>query len=94
MNVGRWMPWLGLSAILFGAEAQALVDLPALTVTTDENGVENYSISIQILAVMTIITLRTVINSDEVWLVHTATLAIMIVGSLVIPNQQSTVAVS
>lgn len=40
------------------------------------------------LVVMTIITLRTVIMCDEVWLVHTATLAIMIVGALIVPSQQ------
>lgn len=46
------------------------------------------------LVMMTISTIRTVANSDEVWLVHTATLATMIVGSLVIPSQQTPVAVS
>ena len=45
------------------------------------------------LVVMTIITLRTVITSDDVWLIHTATLAIMIVGALVVPNQEATVAI-
>ncbi len=39
------------------------------------------------LLVMTIITLRTVITCDEAWLVHMATLSIMIVGALVVPSQ-------
>ena len=41
------------------------------------------------LIVITAITLRTVITCDEIWLVHTTTLALMIVGSLVIPSQDS-----
>ena len=46
-----------LLGIFAAPEANALMDLPALTVTTGEDGTENYSISIQILAVMTLITL-------------------------------------
>ncbi|CAN0533925.1 unnamed protein product, partial [Scytosiphon promiscuus] len=38
-------------------QANGAVDLPAVTVTTDESGTESYSISLQILAVMTILTL-------------------------------------
>ncbi|NND96302.1 MAG: hypothetical protein HKN47_03105 [Pirellulaceae bacterium] len=45
------------------------------------------------LVVITIVTLRTVINCDDVWLVHTITLAVMIVGALAIPNQDVSVAV-
>ena len=41
------------------------------------------------LIVITAITLRTVIKCDEIWLVHTTTLALMIVGSLVIPSQNA-----
>ena len=44
------------------------------------------------LVVMTMITLRTVITCDDVWLVHTATLGIMIVGALVIPSQEASMA--
>ena len=46
---------LGIGGI--APEVQAVVDLPAVTVTKDADGSENYSISIQVLAVMTIITL-------------------------------------
>ena len=46
-----------LGGLSFAPEAAAFIDLPAMTVTTGENGTENYSISIQILAVMTILTL-------------------------------------
>ena len=42
-----------------------------------------------VLIVITAITLRTVITCDEIWLVHTTTLALMIIGSLVIPSQDS-----
>ncbi|WP_419189938.1 hypothetical protein [Stieleria marina] len=45
-----------------------------------------------VLVVITIVTLRTVINCDDVWLVHTMTLAMMIVGALAIPNQDASVA--
>lgn len=41
------------------------------------------------LIVITAITLRTVITCDEIWFVHTSTLGLMIVGSLVIPSQDS-----
>ena len=44
-------------ASLLAPEAQAFIDMPAMTVTTDEDGAQNYSISLQILAVMTVITL-------------------------------------
>ncbi len=40
-----------------------------------------------ILVVMTVITLRTVVLCEEAWLIHTATLATMIVGALAIPSQ-------
>ena len=46
-----------------------------------------------ILVVITIVTLRTVITCDDVWLVHTATLGTLIVGSLVIPSLDTSVAI-
>lgn len=46
-----------IGGLSFVPEAAAFIDLPAMTVTTGEDGSENYSISIQILAVMTILTL-------------------------------------
>lgn len=45
-----------------------------------------------VLVVITIVTLRTVINCDDCWLVHTITLATMIVGALAIPDQDASVA--
>jgi hypothetical protein len=44
-----------------------------------------------VLLVVTLVTLRTVITCDEVWLVHTATLGSMVVGALVIPGQDTSV---
>lgn len=41
------------------------------------------------LVVMTLITIRTVVLCEEVWLIHTTTLAIMIVGALAIPGHDS-----
>ena len=58
MTRSRWLAVvLGLVSALGSLDALALMDLPALTVTTAEDGSENYSVSIQILAVMTAITL-------------------------------------
>ena len=48
---------LGLAGLFWSPDAFAFVDLPALTVSKDADGNENYSVSIQILAVMTLITL-------------------------------------
>ncbi|MEM7100289.1 MAG: flagellar type III secretion system pore protein FliP [Pseudomonadota bacterium] len=47
---------IGFALLVYGIDAHA-VDLPAVTMSTDENGDESYSISIQILALMTVITL-------------------------------------
>ena len=56
--MSRYLLLLGLLAGIFTAtDAHALMDLPAMTVTTGEDGSQNYSVSLQILAVMTIITL-------------------------------------
>ncbi|WP_145177786.1 hypothetical protein [Rubripirellula lacrimiformis] len=44
------------------------------------------------LVVITIVTVRTVIMCDETWLLHTATLATMIVGALVVPGYDSSLA--
>ena len=58
MNQGKWWIYVfaACCALLTGNDALA-VDLPALTVSTNENGDESYSVSIQILALMTMITL-------------------------------------
>ncbi len=48
---------LAAAALLVTSPVEAAVDLPAVTVTTEADGSESYSISIQILAVMTVITL-------------------------------------
>jgi len=44
------------------------------------------------LVVITGVTIRTVIHCDEIWLVHTMTLAMMIIGALVIPSQEAVTA--
>jgi len=44
------------------------------------------------LVVITIVTLRTVAHGDVTWLIHTLTLAGMIVGSLMVPNRDATIA--
>ena len=40
-----------------------------------------------VLVVITIVTLRTVIMCNQVWLIHTTTLGTLIVGALVVPSQ-------
>ena len=47
------LPWL---LLLLSSPSMAAVDLPAVTVTTEDDGSESYSISLQILAVMTLLT--------------------------------------
>lgn len=42
-----------------------------------------------ILVIITCITLRTVINCDEIWLVHTTTLGMIIVAALAVPSQET-----
>lgn len=44
------------------------------------------------LVVMTLITIRTVVLCDEAWLIHTTTLATMIVGALAIPGHDAFIA--
>lgn len=41
------------------------------------------------LVAVTVITCRTVINSDPHWLVHTTTLSMMFVGGLLLPDRQT-----
>lgn len=45
------------------------------------------------LVVMTMVTIRTVMTCDAAWLIHTAALSLLIVGALLIPSQEATVAV-
>ncbi len=45
------------------------------------------------LVVMTMVTVRTVMTCDDAWLLHTATLSILIVGALLIPSQDPSVVV-
>lgn len=42
-----------------------------------------------VLVVMTLVTLRTVIECHDVWLVHTMSLGTLIIASLMIPSQES-----
>ncbi len=46
-----------------------------------------------VLVIFTLVTLRTVINCDDHWLIHTVTLATMIVGALAVPSQRTSVAI-
>jgi hypothetical protein len=44
------------------------------------------------LVIATMVTLHTVVICDDAWLVHTVTLAMMILGALVLPDQDTSVA--
>jgi flagellar biosynthetic protein FliP len=58
MNLMRFKQLLLLlCGILIVQDAAAVMDLPALTVTTEDDGTQKYSVGIQILVVMTILTL-------------------------------------
>lgn len=41
------------------------------------------------LVAVTLITCRTVITSDDCWLLHTATLSLMVVGALLLPDRDA-----
>ncbi len=45
------------------------------------------------LVVVTMVTLHTVVTSDHDWLIHTVTLASMVVGALVLPSQDTSMAI-
>ncbi len=40
-----------------------------------------------VLVAVTLITCRTVIKADPCWFAHTATLGLMVIGSLLLPNR-------
>lgn len=42
-----------------------------------------------VLVAVTLVTCRTVISCDPCWLLHTTTLAMMVVGSMVLPDRQT-----
>ena len=47
---------LVIACMLLGADSYAAADFPVLTITPDENGVQNISISLQIVFIMTLLT--------------------------------------
>lgn len=44
------------------------------------------------LILVTIVTLRTVVTCDDAWLIHTLTLASMVVGALTLPSYETSMA--
>ncbi len=65
-----------------------IVTLVLAKFSTSEAGRQAERLFLATLVVMTIITLRTVVACDDAWLVHTTTLATMVVGALVVPSQE------
>ena len=54
----RWLALaLGCFAVLGSVSAAAALDIPAVTLTSEASGTQSYGVSIQILAVMTMLTL-------------------------------------
>ncbi|MEM6473185.1 MAG: hypothetical protein AAF802_26725 [Planctomycetota bacterium] len=43
------------------------------------------------LVIISLVTLKTVIRSDEAWLVHTGTLGLMIVGVFTLPDRETAI---
>jgi hypothetical protein len=58
-----------------------------LTLGKSAQAAQNWFIGI--LVAVTLITCRTVITSDRCWLLHTATLSLMVVGALLLPDRQT-----
>ncbi len=52
-----WTRWLGLAVLLFPALSIAAPGLPAVTVTTNPDGTQDYSMTLQVLAIMTALSL-------------------------------------
>ncbi|TWT49086.1 hypothetical protein Pla22_42780 [Rubripirellula amarantea] len=75
-----FLPVVGMAALLFAKLS---------TGSRARKAEKNFYV---ILVVVTLITLRTVILCEEVWLIHTLTLATMIVGALWVPGQDSLLA--
>ena len=44
------------------------------------------------LVIITCVTMRTVLRLDEVWLIHTATLALMVLGVFLVPSREGQLA--
>ena len=74
------LPFLGLTSLVWSKISQG---------ETARFAEKQFLLS---LVVITIVTLRTVIYCDDVWLVHTFTLSAMVVGALAIPNRDASVA--
>ena len=45
------------------------------------------------LVIITLVTMRTVLRLDEVWIVHTLTLALMVLGVFLVPSREGALAV-
>lgn len=71
------LPLLGLAALV----------ISKLTVGPAAQVAQQWFIGV--LAAVTLITCRTVITSDTLWLLHTATLSVMVVGALLVPDRDA-----
>lgn len=45
------------------------------------------------LVIITLVTMRTVLRLDEVWLIHTMTLAAMVLGVFLVPSREGALAI-
>lgn len=80
-----------VNAIIFPLIGGTVLLLSKLTVGEAARRAERRFLAT--LVVITIVTLRTVITCDDVWLVHTATLSLLILGALLIPHREASIAV-
>lgn len=46
-----------------------------------------------VLVIATLVTMNTVLRLDDVWLIHTVTLALMVLGVFLVPSREGSLAV-
>jgi hypothetical protein len=83
-----WMTLLTLSeAFTLPIIGSLALAASKLTVGASAQAAQRWFLGV--LLAVTLVTCRTVISCDACWLLHTATLAMMAVGSLLLPDRQT-----
>ncbi|MCO8123017.1 hypothetical protein NHH03_14810 [Stieleria sp. TO1_6] len=90
------MPELSLLAAVVDASALPLLGLWALLATklcvgeALRRAERRFLVA---LVIISLVTLRTVIRHDEVWLIHTMTLGMMVLGVFMVPSREGQIAI-
>jgi len=84
-------PWMTLLTLVetFSLPILAMLTLAASKLTVGATAQAARRWFFGVLVAVTLITCRTVINCDSCWLTHTATLSMMFVGALLVPDRES-----